>query len=212
MTGEPTTEATATEPTRQILVDNRDVAVQITRANRPGPPVVFVSGLTGEHSEWERVGPLLPDSPLLTYGRPGLGGSEPLPHHGRPPDDPTDVADHLHRVLRATRLPGPYVLVSHSVGSWFADRYAAEHPDHVAALVLIDPTNYTRWPCDQSDLIDGGPGGFHLEWDSSCADLEYGPRRPPSGAVVISTCVGAWLRDPPSRPWYAPLTLGEADA
>ncbi|WP_158071612.1 alpha/beta fold hydrolase [Pseudonocardia sp. Ae717_Ps2] len=197
---------------RRVPVESRDVAVRLTGADRPGPPVVFLSGLTGSHSEWEGVVPLLPDSPLLTYGRPGLGGSDPLPHEERQRDDPSDVAEHLHQVLRATGLPGPYVVVSHSIAGWFADRYVARHLEDVAAVVLIDPTNFTSWPDERTGLADGGPGGFQLEWQASFADLECPPRRPPGGAVVISTAVGAWVRKPPKSPWYAPLTLGQADA
>ena len=47
------------------------------------------------------------------------------------------VAD-LHALLQAAEVPGPYVLVGHSLGGLFVRLYAATYPDEVAGLVLVD--------------------------------------------------------------------------
>ena len=47
------------------------------------------------------------------------------------------VAD-LHALLAAAEIPGPYVLVGHSYGGMLVRLFAAEYPDEVAGMVLVD--------------------------------------------------------------------------
>ena len=44
----------------------------------------------------------------------------------------------LHDLLAAADVPGPYVLVGHSLGGAFDLLYARTYPDEVAALVVVD--------------------------------------------------------------------------
>lgn len=44
----------------------------------------------------------------------------------------------LHALLQAAEIPGPYVLVGHSYGGMLVRLYAAEYPDEVAGMVLVD--------------------------------------------------------------------------
>ena len=64
--------------------------------------------------------------------RPGRSGSVPTPR------DPADVVTELHDLLTAADVPGPYVLVGHSLGGAFDLLYAVTYPDEVAALVFVD--------------------------------------------------------------------------
>jgi len=50
-----------------------------------------------------------------------------------------EVVDDLHALLDS--LPGPYVLVGHSLGGLYVRRFAARFPDDVAGLVLIDASD-----------------------------------------------------------------------
>jgi len=49
-----------------------------------------------------------------------------------------DVVSDLHAVLAAAQVPGPYVLVAHSLGGLFARLYVQTYPDQVRALVFVD--------------------------------------------------------------------------
>ena len=55
-------------------------------------------------------------------------------------------ADDLQAWLTAAKIPGPYVLVSHSWGGMITTMYAGSHPDQVAGLstpTLRRPTSKT---------------------------------------------------------------------
>ena len=52
---------------------------------------------------------------------------------------PTIAAD-LHTLLERAHVPGPYVLAGHSFGGLYVQSFAAQFPDQVAGLVLLDST------------------------------------------------------------------------
>jgi pimeloyl-ACP methyl ester carboxylesterase len=81
---------------------------------------------------------------VCTYDRPGTAivlddvlrpaRSDPVPM----PRTAADVVAELNALLRAAKIPGPYVLVGHSFGGLFVRLYASVHPARVAGLVLVD--------------------------------------------------------------------------
>jgi pimeloyl-ACP methyl ester carboxylesterase len=104
-----------------------------------GPVVVFENGLGGHLAWWGKVLPALPaDTAYFAYNRPGIG-------HSAPADTPRDGA--AHRGRAAPRLAvrkawhPPYVLVGHSLGGLYMQLFARQHPQDVAALVLVDSTH-----------------------------------------------------------------------
>jgi pimeloyl-ACP methyl ester carboxylesterase len=65
--------------------------------------------------------------------RPGRsGGAPPAPR------DPVEVVTELHDLLATADVPGPYVLVGHSLGGTFDVLYARTFPHEVAGLVTVD--------------------------------------------------------------------------
>jgi pimeloyl-ACP methyl ester carboxylesterase len=98
------------------------------------PTVVLEGGLT---SDWyELQNQLSGFTRVCSYDRPGgpRSRSDPAPI----PRTARDFVADLHALLRAARVPGPYVLAGHSISGLFSLLYASSHPRQVAGLVLID--------------------------------------------------------------------------
>jgi pimeloyl-ACP methyl ester carboxylesterase len=72
-------------------------------------------------------------APLKDDVRPSR--SDPVP---QPRTAPAVVAD-LHALLHTVGVPGPFVLVGHSLGGLFVRLFASTFPDEVAGLILVDP-------------------------------------------------------------------------
>jgi pimeloyl-ACP methyl ester carboxylesterase len=51
-----------------------------------------------------------------------------------------DVAQNLHILLSNIPVPGPYILVAHSLGGWHARVFAHLYPQEVAGMILVDTT------------------------------------------------------------------------
>jgi pimeloyl-ACP methyl ester carboxylesterase len=47
----------------------------------------------------------------------------------------------LHNLLETAKIPGPYVLVGHSIGGLIVRLYTQRHPNDVMGVVLVDPTH-----------------------------------------------------------------------
>jgi pimeloyl-ACP methyl ester carboxylesterase len=100
-----------------------------------GPTVVLEAGLGEMSVDWRLVQPELATfSRVVAYDRAGLGWSEPGPQ----PRTAARIADELHAALHNAGVPGPYVLVGHSIGAKNARMFAARYPDETAGLVLVD--------------------------------------------------------------------------
>ncbi|MBK9924727.1 MAG: alpha/beta hydrolase [Anaerolineales bacterium] len=51
-----------------------------------------------------------------------------------------DIAQNLHMLLSRIPLPGPYILVGHSIGGYHVRVFAHLYPQEVAGMVLVDTT------------------------------------------------------------------------
>jgi pimeloyl-ACP methyl ester carboxylesterase len=100
-----------------------------------GGDVVLAHGLSSTSHIWDLVAPRLAQGfRVIAVDQRGHGESD-QPDDGY--DFPSIVAD-LHGLLGAARVRLPAVLVGHSWGASVVLRYAAEHPDAVAGLALVD--------------------------------------------------------------------------
>ena len=104
-----------------------------------GSPTVVLLGGMGEMSpSWARIAPAVATTTrVCTYDRAGQGWSESSPNAA----DGTHTARDLHALLQAAGESGPYVLVGHSSGGVYGLTYAADHPDEVAGMVLLDSSS-----------------------------------------------------------------------
>ncbi|MFJ8750444.1 alpha/beta fold hydrolase [Streptomyces sp. NPDC102441] len=117
-------------------------SVYVHRSGSGGPAVVFLPGASavgldylGVQQEVSRF------TTAVVYDRGGTGYSDALPL----PRTAAEVATELRELLRAQDIAAPYVLVPHSLGGFYAHRFAQLYPQDVAGLVWLD--------------------AFHRDWD-----------------------------------------------
>ncbi|GHI82669.1 alpha/beta fold hydrolase [Streptomyces xanthophaeus] len=115
----------------------------VHRSGSGGPAVVFLPGASavgldyfGVQQEVSRF------TTAVVYDRGGTGYSDPVPL----PRTATAVATELRELLRAEGVAAPFVLVPHSLGGFYAHRFAQLYPQDVAGLVWLD--------------------AFHRDWDT----------------------------------------------
>lgn len=110
------------------------------------PTVVLESGLGGNSRLWARIADgTAGTTRVCAYDRAGTGWSDDA---AGTRDSSAVVAD-LHRLLAAAGERGPFILVGHSTGGVYAMTYAAQHPQEVAGMVLLDsatPRQFTVLP------------------------------------------------------------------
>jgi pimeloyl-ACP methyl ester carboxylesterase len=101
------------------------------------PTVVLEPGLGGASSDLGWVVPAVArDSRVCVYDRAGRGWSDAA----EGPQDAAQIAADLHTLLERAEVPGPYLLTGHSFGGLYVQTFAANYPDEVAGLVLLDST------------------------------------------------------------------------
>ena len=101
------------------------------------PTVVLEPGLGGASSDLGWIAPAVArDSRVCVYDRAGRGWSDAADG----PQDGAHIAADLHTLLDRAHVPGPYVLAGHSFGGLYVLSFAAQFPDQVAGMVLLDST------------------------------------------------------------------------
>lgn len=111
-----------------------------------GPTVVLFNGMGEVSVSWARIVDQADNhTRVCAYDRAGQGWSGDVDH----PQDGITAAHDLHTLLREAGEQGPYVLAGHSIGGTYALTYAAQYPEQVAGLVLLDsssPDQFTALP------------------------------------------------------------------
>lgn len=131
----PRAPADAAEPLRHQLTDLRPPQAPLSylrAGSTGGPRLILVHGTPGSASAWTDY--LLDPPPgmeVLAIDRPGFGRSGPQ-------DALPGLSDQAAAVLALMPADGrPVVLLGHSLGAPVVARVAADHPQRVAALVLL---------------------------------------------------------------------------
>jgi pimeloyl-ACP methyl ester carboxylesterase len=118
-----------------------------TGPQNSGNPTVILDTLSGGTSaNWGWVQPEVARvTRVCSYDRAGYGWSEPSQH----PQTLVQTVRDLHTLLQKAGVAGPYVLVGHSIGGVYMRKYAADYPDGVVGMVLVDtahPDQFARYP------------------------------------------------------------------
>jgi pimeloyl-ACP methyl ester carboxylesterase len=159
------------------------------------PPAVLpgVAGFT-KICAYDRPGTLLYTDPPRITDR-----SSPV----RMPRTAQDVTSDLHALLGAAEVPGPYILVAHSLGGLFVRLCAQTYPDQVRGLVLVDafpvelPALFgSQWPAYRQVLNNplpqfaNNPDFEQVDVDASITQIEK-----------VRRCAGCrWLCSPKRNP------------
>lgn len=117
------------------MVDVGGYRMHIYCTGSGSPTVVIDAGLGSWSTGWGTVqAEVAQTTRVCTYDRAGIGWSEtgPLPRNA------DQFAKELYALLHAANIPGPYVLVGHSLGGLPVRVFTDSHPAEVAGVVLID--------------------------------------------------------------------------
>jgi pimeloyl-ACP methyl ester carboxylesterase len=132
------------------LVDVGGHRLHINCTGTGSPTVVIEAGLGDWSTSW--AGYVQPEvaktTRVCTYDRAGLGWSETGPF----PQDAAQYSKELHTLLQNASVPGPYVMVGHSLGGFIVRVFAHEYASEVGGVVLIDsmnPKQVTQPPKDE---------------------------------------------------------------
>jgi len=104
-----------------------------------GSPTVVIDAGQGDWStSWGSVQQeVAKTTRICTYDRAGLGWSEPGPL----PRDVAHFAKDLHTLLQKANVPGPYIMVGHSLGGASVRIFMHDYGSEVAGVVLIESMN-----------------------------------------------------------------------
>ena len=136
-------------PVGEGKVDVGGYGLYIKCSGEGSPTVVLDSGLGHGWSTWSRVMNEIPShisTRVCAYDRAGLAGSDPAPSS---PRTNQDMVEDLHTLLANANIPGPYVLVAHSLAGFTARLFADQYPRDVVGMVWVDSSH----PDELSDLL-----------------------------------------------------------
>ena len=120
------------------MVDVGGHRLHINCMGTGSPTVVVDAGSSNWSTTWGFVQPeVAKTTRICTYDRAGLGwsASGPLPRNAK------QFAAELHTLLQKADVPGPYVMVGHSLGGLTVRLFAHDYSSEVAGIVLVDSMN-----------------------------------------------------------------------
>ena len=133
-------------PGQLVDIGGRRINLQCMGAN--GPTVVLMSGIFSWSLVWYKTqAEIAHKTRVCAFDRANYGFSDPTPQ----PQIVSDVVEDLHKALQAGSIPGPYVLVGHSLGGLEARVYAQRWPQEVAGMVIADTSPAGEGLIDETD-------------------------------------------------------------
>ncbi|WP_440109575.1 alpha/beta fold hydrolase [Paenibacillus sp. QZ-Y1] len=101
-----------------------------------GSPTIIMEAGSGETSlSWRDIPTeLAKHATVVTYDRAGYAWSESAATERTG----ANIVKELHSALEKAKIPGPYIMVGHSLGGMYARLFAQTYTNEVQSLVLID--------------------------------------------------------------------------
>lgn len=120
------------------LVDVGDHRLYLRCTGQGRPTVVMDASLGADSSTWHAVEPKIARTArVCVYDRANVGRSDPAPA----PRSSRTIVDELRALLAEAGVPGPYVLVGHSIGGLNMQLLARQDGGRsVVGVVLVDAT------------------------------------------------------------------------
>lgn len=115
-----------------------DYQVQMATLGSGSYTVILESGFGRDLGVWRNVAPgLARSAKVVAYSRAGHGKSDARP------EAPSIAArtNELEQLIATAGLKPPFVLVGHSYGAFLIRSYAVRHPEQVAGMVFVDPSD-----------------------------------------------------------------------
>jgi pimeloyl-ACP methyl ester carboxylesterase len=133
------------------LVDIGGRKLHLLCAGKGTPTIILVAGGGAFAIDWTLVLQRIDSNTrVCAYDRAGLGWSDPGPAE----ETVEETVSDLHKLLRASREKGPYVLVGASIAGIFIQAYQHRYPGEVAALVFTNSSNRVGFAAkNKVDLI-----------------------------------------------------------
>jgi pimeloyl-ACP methyl ester carboxylesterase len=148
-----------------IDIGGRRLRIVCDGPKSASPTVILEAGSFGLAADWAEVQKRLTVQGVRScaYDRAGMGFSDPGPQ----PRDGVAIVSDLEKLLKAADVPGPYVLVGHSMAGLHVRLFAVRNPQPVAGLVLVDaagwPDETLKKPPLAFRIMMSKPGRWYLE-------------------------------------------------
>jgi pimeloyl-ACP methyl ester carboxylesterase len=152
------------------LIDVGGRHINMHCAGSGSPTVVLMAGLFSWSLVWYKTQPAIAQTTrVCAFDRAAYGFSEPAPR----PQIISEVVEDLHKALHAGSIPGPYVLVGHSLGGVEARIYAQRWPEGVMGMVLVDTSPAAEGLIDenQPDFDEAAGREGNIAFYLHCASL-----------------------------------------
>ncbi|MSS46581.1 alpha/beta hydrolase [Cutibacterium sp. WCA-380-WT-3A] len=116
------------------------------RYNAEDPVIVLMAGAAASSDFWKPVVDRLQHLDVISYDRPGLGGTIWPGHYPQLDEEIASLTELVGLIHRHwdTRQPRKVILVAHSMAAFHAEAFARIHPEAVAGVVFVDPS--VEWP------------------------------------------------------------------
>ena len=117
------------------LVDIGGRRINLHCTGAGGPTIILMAGIFSWSVVWYKTQPVIAQKTrVCAFDRAAYGFSDPASR----PQIISEVVEDLHKALQTGSIPGPYVLVGHSLGGLEARIYAQRWPEEVVGMVLVD--------------------------------------------------------------------------